>query len=147
MSKKILKKGLKEMNKEMNKELHEALTICRENEAKLEKIYDKMYTFWKRNIEPCLEQGKKYSDIFTGIDGTLHRIGIPSGFLCYGAGRSEIIKNWPVIKDVNHYATPELIIQAMIIWLEKTSCEINKDRGKLSSVYHELRKFTGETNE
>ena len=27
----------------MNKELHEALTICRENEAKLEKIYDRMY--------------------------------------------------------------------------------------------------------
>ena len=44
----------------MNKELQEALTICRENEAKLEKIYDKMYTFWKRNIQPCIEQSNKH---------------------------------------------------------------------------------------
>ena len=128
----------------MNKELQEALTICRENEAKRDEIYDAMYKFWQKNIEPCLEQGKKYQDIFTYIDGTPHRVGIPSGFLCYGAGRSEIIKNWPVINSTSAYATPELIIQAMIIWLEKTSCEINKDRSKLSQIHQELRKFREE---
>ena len=124
----------------MNKELQEALTICRENEAKREEIYDAMYKFWQKNIEPCLEQGKKYPDIFTDIDGPPHRVGIPSGFLCYCAHRDIVIKNWPVINGTNSYATPELIIQAMIIWLEKTSCEINKDRSKLSQLHQALRK-------
>ena len=85
-----------------------------------------MYKFWKENIEPCLEQDRRYTDLFIDIDGTHHRVGIPSGFLCYGAGRSEIIKNWPVINNTDDYAPPELILQAMIIWLEKTSCEITK---------------------
>ena len=63
---------------------------------------------------------------------------------CATADRSEIIKNWPRVNDPDTYAPPESILWAVIIWLEKTSCEINKDRSKLSQVHQALRKFNGE---
>ena len=55
----------------MNKELLEALTICKENEAKRDETYDIMYKFWQKNIEPCLKQGIRYTDLFINIDEIL----------------------------------------------------------------------------
>ena len=70
--------------------------------------------------------------------------GIPSGFLYYGSGRSEIIKNWPVVANKDIYAPPELILKAMVIWLENTSIEITKDRNRLSQVHQSLRRYAVE---
>ena len=131
----------------MNKELQEALTICRENEAKRDEIYDKMYTFWKRNIQPCIEQSNKHVGERIYLPEKDIHIIIQSYFFNYHANRMQIIDCWPCVEEDRSYAPPELIIQAMKKYLEKTSAELSLCRSKLSPVHLALRKFMGENNE